>query len=177
MDFSEIRRVRDELLQNRKYTIAAGVLAVAFFVVTVAGGVLVFRRAVADARPPVSSVVNVPTQVGLLFSYDNVNDVLNHIVFFNDVHLEAGPADNVYYAVGAAGHRVLVISEGSKAPSSENAEVNIKGTVRQLPSAATMKKKWKLDKDELAAAQKEGVYIEANEIIARRNTPSRLAKK
>jgi hypothetical protein len=176
-DFAQAKLLRDELLENRKYAAIAGVLALAFFAVTLVGGFILFRRAVNDTRPAVASVVNVPTKVGLLFSYDNASDVLNHIVFFNDVQLEPGPTDNLYYAGSPNGHRVLVVSQGTKTASSDSPQVDIKGTVRALPSASTLKKKWKLSKEELEVAQKEGIYIEADAITARRATPARVARK
>jgi hypothetical protein len=176
MDFSQLKLLREELLQNRKYTAVAGILAIALLAVTLAGGFVLFRRAVDDTRTPAASIVNVPTQVDLLFFYDKASDVVNHIVFFNDVHLEAGPTDGLYYAGSAAGHRMLVLSAGRK-PSSNNAQVDIKGTVRTLPSASTLRTKWKLNKQELEAAQKEGVYIEADQIIARRANPAPVARK
>jgi hypothetical protein len=176
MEFSHFKLLLEKLVGNRKYPSIARILAVVLFAVTLAGGFVLFRRAVDDTRPPVATVVNVPTQVNLLFSYDKASDVVNHIVFFSDVHLEAGPSDSLYYAGGAAGHRVLVVSEGRK-PLSNNAQVDIKGTVRMLPSATTLKNKWKLSKEEVEAAQREGVYIEADEIIARRATPAPVARK
>jgi hypothetical protein len=175
LHFAQAKLLRDELLQNRKYAAIAGVLALAFFAVTLIGGFILFRRAVNDTRPAVASVVNVPTKVGLLFSYDNAS-VLNHIVFFNDVQLEPGPTNNLYYAGGPNGHRVLVVSQGTKMASSDS-QVDIKGTVRPLPSTSTLKNRWKLSKEELEAVQKEGIYIEADAITARHATPARVARK
>jgi hypothetical protein len=176
MDIARIEQLRDELLHNRKYAAIAAVLVLGFWVVTLAGGYLLFKRAMEDNRPAVASVVNVPTKFASLVS-DNRNEVLNHIVFFNDVHLESGPVDNVYYAVGAAGDRVLVISQGKKS-FSEGEQVDVKGTVRSVPTSATLKK-WKLDKDEQKALKDQGIYVEADEIIARRTkaAPARVAKK
>lgn len=176
-DVGQLRRVRDELIQNRKYAAIAGVLALGLFVLTTTLGIVLFRRALDDNRPPVASVVNVPTRVGLLFSYDSVNDVLNHIVFFNDVQLEPGPSDNLFFAGSPNGHRVLVVSQGTKTASAEGSQVNIKGTVRALPPTSILKKKWKLSKEEVEAVQKEGVYIEADAIISRHAAPSRVARK
>jgi hypothetical protein len=177
MDYARIEELRDELLHNRKYAAIAGVLLLGFFMATLAGGYLLFKRAVEDARPPVASVVNVPTNVGSLAA-DRRSEVLNHIVFFNDVHLEPGPTEDVYYAVSATGDRVLVVSQGKKT-STDNAQVDIKGTVRTVPPTATLTKKWKLDKQEQAAVKEQGIYIEADEIIARhaRSAPARVAQK
>jgi len=176
MDRERLEQLRTELLHNRKYAALAAVVALAFFVVTLAGGFVLFRRALDDNGPAVSSVVNVPTRVGLLFSYDEPRDVVNHIVFFNDVHLEAGPTDELYYAVGAAGKRVLVLSKGAK-NSADNTEVDIRGTVRLLPSKTILKKKWKLTSDELTAAQEQGVYIEADAITGQRAASAKVARK
>jgi hypothetical protein len=177
MDFARIERLRDELLHNRKYAAIAGVLLLAFWVVTLTGGYLLFRRALEDVRPVVASVVNVPTNVGSLAT-DRRSEVLNHIVFLNDVHLEPGPTEGVYYAVGASGDRMLVISQGRKA-AADNAQVDIKGTIRQIPPASTLSTKWKLNKEEQKAVREQGIYIEADEIIARhaKAVPARVAQK
>jgi hypothetical protein len=175
MDLAPFEQLRHELLHNRKYAAMAGVLLIAFWAVTLIGGYVLFKRAVEDVRPAVAGVVNVPTNVGSLAT-DNKSEVLNHIVFFNDVHLEPGPTEDVYYAVSVSGDRVLVISKGKKA-SGDNAQVDIKGTVRSLPAVSTLSKKWKLDKEEQKAVREQGIYIEADEIIARRAMPARVAKK
>ncbi len=177
MDFAaRLEQFRDELLHNRKYALAAGVLVLVLSAITLAGGYMLFRKAVDDNRPTSAKVTNVPSQVNLLLAEKNRTEVVNHIVFFNDVHLEAGPTDNVYYAVGAAGGRILVISQGAKS-APESGEVDIKGTIRPVPPATTMKTKWKLTKDEIAELKQHGIYIEADEIVARRATPKRVARK
>jgi len=176
MDIARVEQLRDELLHNRKYAAIAGVLVLAFFVTTLIGGFLLVRSAIDDNRASVGRSTNVPTQLGSLLS-DNRNEVVNHIVFFNDVRLEPGPTDDLYYAVGAAGDRVLVVSQGKKSSSAESDQVDIKGTVRSLPPASTLTKKWKLDKQELKAVRDQGIYIEAAEIVARRPGSSKFARK
>ncbi len=177
MDIARIEQLRDELLHNRKYAAIAGVLVVAFFMTTVLGGYLLVKSAMDDSRPSNARVTNVPTRLESLFS-DDRSDVVNHIVFFNDVRLEPGPTDDVYYAVGAAGDRVLVLSQGKKV-SSDNDQVDVRGTVRPLPPTSTLSKKWKLDKEEVKAIREQGIYIEADQIIARRSKaiPRSVAKK
>ena len=176
MDIARLEQLRDELLHNRKYAAIAGVLVLAFFVATLAGGYLLVRGAMDDNRASVSRVTNVPTQLSSLLT-DNRNEVVNHIVFFNDVRLEAGPTEDLYYAVGAAGDRVLVVSQGKKSPSTDFEQVDVKGTVRSLPTLSTLTKKWKLDKQELKAVREQGIYIEAAEIVARRPGNSKFARK
>jgi hypothetical protein len=177
MDYSaHIQQLRHGLLHNRKYAAIACVLVLGFWVITLAGGYLLVRHAMDDSHTAVSNVVNVPTKVGLLFSFDDRSDVVNNIVFFNDVHLQAGPTADLYYAVGAAGNRVLVSSQGSKSVP-ENGQVDIKGTVRYLPTSYTLKKKWKLTKEEIKAAREQGIYIEADQITAQPGSPDRVARK
>jgi hypothetical protein len=128
-----------------------------------------------DNRPSASSVVNVPTKLASLLA-DDRGDVLNHIVFFNDVRLEPGPTDDVFYAVGAAGDRILVVSQGKK-PSTDADQVDIQGTVRSLPAASTLTKKWKLDKEEVKALREQGIYVEASTIVARSRGGSKFARR
>jgi hypothetical protein len=175
MDIARIEQLRDELMHNRKYAAVAGVLVFAFFLVTMAGGYLLVRSAMDDSRPAASRVTNVPTKLASLLSEER-GQVVNHIVFFNDVRLEPGPADDVFYAVGAAGDRMLVVSQGKKA-STDADQVDIQGTIRLVPPTSTLTKKWKLDKEEVKALREQGIYIEASEIVARRRGSSKFARK
>jgi len=174
MDFSRIEQLRDELLQNRRLAITAGLIVVAFWIVTLVGGYFLVRHAlVADNSTPRS--VNTPTQVGLLLD-DSMPNLINHIVYFNDVKIESGPSDDVYYATGPKGAKVLVISTGHNAPDA--AAVDIQGTVRPAPPVATMTKKWKLSKAEAQKIKEDGIYIEADDIRADRSVAQqRLAAK
>jgi len=176
MDINRIQQIRDELLRDRKTLIAVSAVAFILFAGTLVAGFVLFQRAINDARVSTHSV-DTPTQVGLLFADHKPGDVLNHIVFFHDIHLESGPADNVYYAVGTEGNKVLVVAMGSKPAIDEETAVNVQGTVRPVPPTAEMKKKWKLNKEQIAAIREQGVFIEADEIARDKASTSRLAKK
>lgn len=174
MDFARIEQLRDELLQNRRLAITAGLVVVAFWIVTLVGGYFLVRHALAPDNANVRSV-NTPTQVGLLLN-DSMPDLINHIVYFNDVKIESGPSDDVYFATGAKGARVLVIATGHNAPDA--AAVDIQGTVRPVPPVTTMTKKWKLTKAEAQKIKEDGIYIEAEDIRADRSVAQqRLAAK
>jgi hypothetical protein len=176
MDFSRIEQLRDELLQNRRLAITAGLVVVAFWMVTLVGGFLLVRHALEEDRVS-THTVNTPTQVALLF--DNpASETVNHIVYFNDVKIEPGPTDDIYFAVGAKGKSVLVVATGSKTPSDADA-VDIQGTIRIVPPLTTLTKKWKLSKEDAARVKEQGIYIEAAEIKADRsgNTQRLAARK
>jgi hypothetical protein len=179
MDIARLEQLRDELLRNRKALIAlvaSAVLMMLFSVGMLVGGYHLVKRSMEDARVTTRSS-NVPTLVGALLSDQRPGEVLNHIVFFNDVRLESGPADNVYYAVDTQGKRVLVVALGSKSATGEDALVDVSGTVRSLPPTSEMRKKWKLDKDEIQAVRDQGIFIEADSIQAKKQSNTRVAKK
>jgi hypothetical protein len=172
----KLLQVRDQLLNNRKALVASLAMLLLLFVGTLVAGYHLVKRSIEDSRVTARSM-NTPTKVGLLLEDQRPGDVLNHIVYFNDVRLESGPADNVYYAVGAEGKRLLVVALGSKSVVGEDAPVDIEGTVRALPPSSEMRKKWKLDKEEIKAVRDQGIFIEADSIQAKKGSPRSLAKK
>jgi hypothetical protein len=175
MDFSRIEQLRDELLQNRRLAITAGLTVVAFWIVTLVGGYFLVRHALAPDSASNLHSLNTPTQVGLLLD-DSMSELINHIVYFNDVKIESGPSDDVYFATGPKGVRVLVIATGHNAPDAS--AVDIQGTVRPAPPVTTMTKKWKLTKAEAQKIKEDGIYIEAEDIRADRSVAQqRLAAK
>jgi hypothetical protein len=175
MNLSRIEQLRDELLQNRRLAITAGLVFVGFWIVTLIGGYFLLRHALDDGHVATRSL-NIPTQVGLLFD-TSASDTLNHIVYFNDVKIEPGPTDDLYFAVGANGHRVLVVATGSKTPTDADA-VDIQGTVRTVPPMTTLTRKWKLTKEDAERVKRQGIYIEADQIKPDRNgAAQRLAAR
>src|SRR4051812_36801339 len=176
MDLHQVEAMRDRLLHDRRITIGAGIISIVFMLVTFAVGAVLFKRAVDDSRYTTRSI-DTPTQVKLLLSENKPGEILNHIVFFHDVKLESGPADNVYYAVGSQGHKVVVVALGTKTAMSDDATVDISGTVRTLPPTTEMKKKWKLDAEQIKAVKEQGVFIEADSIKADKPSQQRLARR
>jgi hypothetical protein len=173
MDLARMERLRDELLQDRRWMIIAGVCAVVFCLATLVAGYYLVRHTMQEGRV-VTRTTSPPTQVRLLLD-ESMGNLLNYIVYFNDVRLEGGPSEDVYFVTGASGGRMLVISKGSKT-AREADSVDVKGTVRPVPSAATLKK-WKLSNDQIKAVRDQGIFIEADEISARRSTSQRVARK
>lgn len=173
MEMRQRMEFREGARLTRKHLMAgAGLIVLAIFAV----GIALFVRAVEEDSLPIANLVDVPTKIGLLFQAQDPSRIVNDIVFFNNVQLEPGPSDNLYYAVGASGTRVLVLVNSSKPLPDDNA-VNLKGTVRRLPSTYVLSKKWKLTKDELQAANEQGIYIEAEKITPRKTISSRMARK
>lgn len=174
MDFARIQQLRHELLQNRRLAITAGFVVIAFWIVTIVGGYFLVRHAFDDDHVSVRSL-NTPTQIGLLLD-DSMPDLIYHIVYFNDVKIESGPTDDVYFATGPKGTSVLVVATGRKTPNDTDA-VDIRGTVRPIPPLSTLTRKWKLSKDQVKAVRKQGIYIEADDIKSDRVSVQRLAAK
>jgi hypothetical protein len=177
MDYRErIAQLRDRLLHDRKTLIASAVLLVLLSTTTLIAGIVAVRHAVQEDRIT-TRASNAPSEVGLLLE-DSPNELFNHIVFFNDVRLEAGPTNDVYFATSRDGESILVLSTGAKSASALNADsVDVQGTVRAVPPLSTLTKKWKLSKDQVKAIRKQGVYIEAESIRVKRNSPQSIAKK
>ena len=175
---ARVLEIRDQLLNNRKALVASLIMMVVLSMGTVYAGYRLVKRAMEDSHVSVRSS-NIPTRIGLLLQDQKPGEVLNHIVYFNDVRLESGPAENVYYAVGAEGERLLVVALGTKSAVGEDAPVDIEGTVRSLPPSSEMRSKWKLDKQEIKTIREQGIFIEADSIEAKKSASSaaKVAKK
>lgn len=178
MDYYErIAQLRNKLLHDRKALVVAAVLLVLLSTTTLIAGIVAVRHAAQQEDRITTRAANSPSEVGLLLE-DSPTELFNHIVFFNDVRLEAGPTNDVYFATSKDGQSILVLSTGAKSASALNADsVDVEGTVRAVPPLSTMTKKWKLSKDQVKTIRKQGVYIEAESIRVKRNSPQSIAKK
>lgn len=174
--YERITQLRNKLLHDRKALAIAAVLLVLLSTTTLIAGIVAVRHAVQEDRIT-TRAFNAPSEVGLLLE-DSPTELFNHIVFFNDVRLEAGPTNDVYFATSKDGKSILVLSTGAKSASALNADsVDVQGTVRAVPPLSTMTKKWKLSKDQVKTIRKQGVYIEAESIRVKHSSPQSIAKK
>jgi hypothetical protein len=120
----------------------------------------------ADKKPAVSRT-NTPTQIKPFLDDKEAGAQPGQIVFFNDVRFEPGPTDNAVYAVGPNGGKMLVVlNEPLKPSQNPQARFDVKGAVERTPPTATMRKKWKMKKEEAAEVQKIGVYVESETVSA-----------
>jgi hypothetical protein len=86
-------------------------------------------------------------------------------VFLNDVRLEAGPAGSLFYAIGAANHRVLVqFGDGKFRPPTQSTRVDIRGVIHQMPNANAVGSKWRINRRTARKLAEQPVYIVAQEI-------------
>lgn len=119
------------------------------------------------AEKPVVSRTNTPTQIKPFLEDKEDGAQPGQIVFFNSVKIEPGPSDKTVYAVGANGGKMLVVlNEPLEKPPVPQARFDVKGSVERTPTTATMRKKWKMKKDEASEVQKVGVYLESETVSA-----------
>ncbi|HWR17097.1 MAG TPA: hypothetical protein VN577_19870 [Terriglobales bacterium] len=173
MDLSRIQQWRYEYLRSRKALAIAAAVFLVLSVVAFYSGYLLIKKTMEDSKVT-ARAINTPSQLGSLLNDYEPDQIANYIVYLNDVKLEAGPTDNVYYAAGPRGNRLLVVALGSKPALAEDETVDISATIRRVPSTYEMKKKWKLDKAEIKALREQGIYIEAEAI---RSTTKKQAEK
>lgn len=169
--------MREQLLRDRRVLYGAAAVSLVLTIVFAVAGATMLKRAINDSRYT-TRTIDVPTQVRLLVGENqDPRDLINHIVYLHDVRLESGPTDGVYYAAGEKGERVIVVLLGSKTPGADDARVNISGAVRPLPTTWMMKKKWKLDNEEIKAVREKGFFIEADSIEAATRNDRKMAKR
>jgi hypothetical protein len=108
--------------------------------------------------------ISTPTNIGALLEPSELQHSIGDIVFLKDVQFERGPSENVFFAVDRAGHRILIVSERLDAKKGAGQLVDVTGTIAGLPSRATIRKQWKLNKDEAQTISKQQVYIRADRV-------------
>jgi len=115
----------------------------------------------------VASRTNTPTQIKPFLEDREEGVQPGQIVFLNSVKIEPGPRDKTVYAVGPNGGKMLVVlNEPLEKPPTPQARFDVKGSVERTPTARTMRKKWKMKKDEASEVQKVGVYLEGETVSA-----------
>jgi hypothetical protein len=157
-----VRRFGGTNGSGAKWVIAALIVAcVAVGVVVVAA--FTTRN---DGEPnPGRKELNTPTSLATFVDNPAVRQSIGAIVYLNNVQLHPGPTSNTFIARDRNGRELLVRSNNvqTKLPEA-GAMADVSGIVMPLPSAATLKSQWKLDKKEAERVRKDVVYIEAERI-------------
>jgi hypothetical protein len=113
-----------------------------------------------------------PSAIGSLLA-GNTSAEIGDVVFLNNVRLRAGPTPDLFVVSGGKGVRMLVVLEGTKEFRAVSGDVDIRGTIRQLPALQVLRKGWKLSKDQLYFFGKQQVYIAAESVKEQnRNAPT-----
>ena len=107
--------------------------------------------------------VSTPSAVGSLLG-PNPDAAVGDMIFLNDVAIQPGPRPAIFIVRGAQAHQLLVVSENAKPPTAAAPVVDIKGTLRRLPNRSTLKKAWKLNRDEIRVFGQQRVYLAADSI-------------
>ena len=102
-----------------------------------------------------------PSAIGSLM-VGNPSAEIGDMVFLNDVRLQAGPKPDLFVVSGSRGVRMLVSLEAAKEIQAAPGKVDIKGTIRQLPTLQVLRKGWRLNKDQVHFFGKQQVYIAAD---------------
>lgn len=142
--------------------IAVTVAVLAAGVISVFGSL---REIVAAAAPNSYEGPTPPTNLASLLRNDPMHTGIGEFVFLNDVSLEPGPAPSLFYAVGAADHRVLVQFDSGKLHNGKaSLKVDIQGVIHQMPTSGVARRQWRLKKRAWEKLAGQPVYIVANEI-------------
>lgn len=119
-----------------------------------------------DAGPtPGRKELNTPTSLAAFVDNPAARQSVGAIVYLNNVQLNQGPASNLFIARDKSGRELFVRINNVQTKLLEaGTMVDVSGIVMPLPSAANLRKEWKLEKKEAERAPKDGVYIEADRI-------------
>ena len=136
--------------------------------IALVGGAVAGRRLLGTMDEDVDSftdtLVSPPSSIGSLIG-GNAAGEIDDMVFLNHVQLRAGPQPNVFVISGARGNQMLVVSESSILPTTRAPiTVDIKGRIRTLPPLATLRRQWKLTKDQIQSFGRQQAYIAAESI-------------
>jgi hypothetical protein len=140
---------------------SALLLVVAAVVVTIAA--LGIHRLTADrdwsAGEPSATSDPVPSSLATLVAI-KASSSLGEVVFLNDVKVERGPKPGIFIVRGTQGNRILVVADDLQETSGfSNADV--RGQIRKLPSVPTLRKEWRLSKEQAHEFADDQIYIAA----------------
>lgn len=109
--------------------------------------------------------LSTPTSLASLVDNPSGRHSVGAIVYLNNVQLSPGPSSNIFIARDRDGRELFVRTSNVQAKLPKTTTMaDVSGVVVPLPSAANLRKEWKLDKKEAERAPKDGVYIEAERI-------------
>ncbi len=136
--------------------------------IALVGGAVAGRRLWGTMDEDVDSfadtLVSPPSSIGSLIG-GNAAGEIDDMVFLNHVQLRAGSQPNVFVISGAKGNQMLAVSEpGFSPPTRAPITVDIKGRIRTLPPLATLRRQWKLTKDQIQSFGRQQAYIAAESI-------------
>jgi hypothetical protein len=150
--------VKDRSLKKVRWVITtlagAAVLAVA-----VVGVREWFNNFDVNARMMPKVSVSTPSSIAPLL----VDSALGEMVFLNDVRIEDGPGTKVFFISGAQGRRMLVVSDDPDF-TGHVGTVDIKGSIRRLPPVGSLRKDWRLTKEQAVTFGQQGIYLAAEDI-------------
>jgi hypothetical protein len=91
------------------------------------------------------------------------NSGLGDLVFLNDVKVEPGPKAGIFIVRGAQGNRMLVVTDDQKGARGFS-KADVRGQIRKLPPWATLRKEWRLSKEQALHLSHDHIYIAAEYI-------------
>ncbi len=110
---------------------------------------------------------SIPSSIEPLLAGENKAEP-GDVVFLSKVRLQAGPKPGIVMVSGEKGVRMLVTWQSAGSTASQPPNVaNIEGQVRRLPSAAVLRKDWKLNNDEIRSFSQQQIYIAAEYVKER----------
>jgi hypothetical protein len=83
-------------------------------------------------------------------------------VYLTRVLLKPGPAPKIFFLAGSQGTQILTVAEGAHVVATPGNTVDVRGTIRNTPSAATLRKRWKLSPAEARLVSQVPIYIESD---------------
>lgn len=111
-----------------------------------------------------TAAVSTPSSIGPLLGA-NAQGTFGDMVFLHNVLLEAGPTPDVFVLSGAENLRMLLVSNAPNSFAEHTPiTVDIKGLIRRLPSSATLRKEWKLTKEQIHLFGQQQIYIAAESV-------------
>jgi hypothetical protein len=120
-----------------------------------------------DGGNSTAGSASIPSSIEPLLAGENRAEP-GDVVFLNKVRLQAGPKPGIVIVSSDKGTRMLVIWQSAGSTAAQPPSVaNIEGQVRRLPSAAVLRKDWKLNNDEIRSFSQQQIYIAAEYIKGR----------
>jgi hypothetical protein len=119
------------------------------------------RRDLSDFESVTQAVAVYPMQLRPLISGSDKARV-GELVYLTHVFLTRGPTPRVFFVTGSQGTRVLTVAEAAHVTARSGDMVDVRGTIRNTPSLAALRKQWNLGLTDARKISEIPIYIESD---------------
>lgn len=164
--FSPERGMHDPGKMKRRKLLLRYALAIIFLgfilttVIWLLGSAWQRRASSSDFERTSQSAASYPMRIAPLIT-GNDKATSGELVYLARVLLKSGPTPKTFFLIGSRGTRVLALADAAHVSATPGGMVDVRGTIRQSPSAKTLRAKWNIGLADARQLATIPIYIDA----------------